>query len=58
MRKLLLSLIALAGLAGFASVAQAECGGHVKQSVSAESDAATVATGTTTPILLPNQSGG
>lgn len=53
MRKFFLSLIAAAGLMGFAAVAQADCDGL--QMVEVEQDV--VVTGTT-PVVLTDQSGG
>ncbi len=55
MRKLFLSLIAVAGFLGFASIAQAGCGGHMDMATT--TDSTTVATDSTKPVLQ-EQSGG
>jgi len=55
MRRILAVLVAVAGLVGFAAVAQAECGGHMDM---ADSGSTTVATDTSTKPLLPEGSGG
>lgn len=57
MRKLFLSLIAAAGLVGFATSAQADCSYMEEPLKTADAEGATVATGTpATP--LPTQSDG
>lgn len=57
MRRLFLSLIAVAGFVGFAASAQAECNYTSEPLKTADAGSAIVATGTTaTP--LPTQSGG
>ena len=58
MRRLLLSLIAAAGLLAFAGIANAECTGSHMTTASTDSSTVATSTGTSTPIVLPGQSGG
>lgn len=55
MHRILAVLVAVAGLIGFAAVAQADCSGHMDM---ADSGSTTIATDTTTKPILPDGSGG
>jgi len=56
MHRLLAVLVAIVGIVAFSGAGQAMCGGHLDV---ADTDSTTVATdSTTTPIVVPDQSGG
>lgn len=58
MRKVLLSLIAFTGLLAFAGIANAECSGSHMTTASTDSSTVATSTDSSTPIILPGQSGG
>ena len=55
MHKVLAVLVAIAGIVGFATVAQAACGHDLDV---ADTGSSTVVTDTTTTPIVPDQSGG